>query len=263
MTRRALAWVFSSALAGLAAAGPPWVAADPGAPAVTRDNLLASERFWPYQVELRDPLVPLAAGTIGVLVRVEPAGLARIDFGRDGRRVVAVEQTDVVERAEQVRRGELWKPAPNLVHAIGARLVDPDADPPRALEPLALLGAPAVLSVFADPAAEAFGEIAAALAPLCGRHGVATVFFPQGERPGPETRDRLRAAGWAVPFAMDAFVQGYTSALLDDGLSPPAILLQSPEGRVLVQSAWRPGLADELRSAIDGAFGGAERARAP
>lgn len=263
MTRRARAGVVAAALAGLAAAGAPWVAADPGAPAVTRENLLASERFWPYQVELRDPLAPLAAGTVGVLVRVEPPGLARIDFGRDGRRVVAVERTDVVERAEQVRRGELWKPAPNLVHAIGARLVDPDADPPRALEPLALLGAPAVLSVFVDPAADGFAEIAAALAPLRGRHGVATVVFPQGGRTLPETRERLRAAGWTVPFAMEAFVEGYTSALLGEGLAPPAVLLHSPEGRILVQSAWRPGLADELRSAIDGAFGGAERARTP
>jgi hypothetical protein len=262
MTRRSLAIALGATLAGAVAADSPYVSADPSAPAVTRANLPASERFWPYQVELREAwpagggAPPVPAGTLGVLIRVEPQGVARIDFGRDGRHEVPIDKTDLVERADRVRRGELWKPAPNFVHAIGARLVDPESDPPRALEPLALLAAPGLLSVFADPQAAAFGEIATALAPLRGRHGVVTVLFPQGGHPTPETRDRLRRDGWSVPFVMDALAEGYTRSQLDDGVAPPAVMLHTREGRMILQSAWREGLAEELRSAIDRAFGG-------
>jgi hypothetical protein len=250
-----------AAAAASLAADSPYRAADPAAPAVTRENLLASERFWPYQIELREPFAagggsqPVPAGTIGVLVRVELSGLARVDFGRDGRFAVPIERTDLVERAERVRRGELWKPAPNLVHAIGARLVDSESEALRALDPLALRSAAGVLSVFADPTSPDFRNVAAALGPLRGRHGVITVFFPQGEHPTAETRDRLRDAGWLVPFVPDALAEGYTRALLDEGVAPPAVLLHTLEGRRITLSAWREGIADELRSALDAEFG--------
>src|SRR5262245_25765983 len=97
-------------LAPLAAAAQPDAsparrAADPSAPPATDANLLSSERFWPYQVRLAKPWqppgaqAPLGVGTVGVLVRVENDGAARIDFGRDGRYEVPVGVTDLVERA--------------------------------------------------------------------------------------------------------------------------------------------------------------------
>ena len=61
---------------------------------------------------------------MGVLIRVEASGLARIDFGRDGLYEVPVGATDLVERANRIRTGELRKMAPNFVLAIGPRLVD-------------------------------------------------------------------------------------------------------------------------------------------
>src|SRR5687767_607823 len=85
-----------------------------GAPeSVTEANLLGSERYWPYQVELtrrfEAPDRALEPGTSGVLIRVEDADVARIDFGRDGLYEVPVASTDLVARANQVRTGELEK----------------------------------------------------------------------------------------------------------------------------------------------------------
>jgi hypothetical protein len=58
-------------------------------------------------------------GSVGVLIRVEDGGIARIDFGRDGLREVPIAMTDLVDRANRVRSGELVKLAPNFVLAIG------------------------------------------------------------------------------------------------------------------------------------------------
>jgi hypothetical protein len=260
-----LRWVFvplaASIFAASAAAEFSYVAADPGAPPVTRENLMTSERFWPYQVELRaageaeggGP--PLSAGSQGVLVRVDASGRARIDFGRDGVLEVPIESTDVVERANQVRLGELWKPAPNLVHAIARRLVDPKSDVLQSIDFLAAYQPPGFLVVFADPIGADFAELAAALAPLRDRHGVMTLLCPQGaQRVAARTIERLRALDWSVPFVRDDYAPGYTASLLPDGGAPPAIALLTREGRVVFSSPWRPGLAADLTSALDGEF---------
>ena len=98
-------------------------AADGAYPAaVTEQNLLASERYWPYHVALTKPFQALRPGTTGVLIRVESSSVARIDFGRDGLFEVPVAATDLVARANRVQRGELAKRAPNFVFALGPRL---------------------------------------------------------------------------------------------------------------------------------------------
>lgn len=220
-------------------------------------DLLTNERFWPYHVGLPGPWQPpgaaalLPAGTSGVLIRVEEAGFARIDFGRDGLHRVPVAATDLVERANRVRRGELDKMAPNYALAIGSKLVDAAADPPRAFPFRDALVQRAFLSVFADPRGEGFEALAAALEPLRSRAGLLTVLFPHGERPGPEVWERLRAIGWPVPFVQDQLAGAYTRSLLPDGAAPPALLLQSPEGRVLFQGAADPGVVTALRAAVD------------
>jgi hypothetical protein len=249
------------ALAPAAAAGDPaYTAADPSAPAVTLDNLLASERFWPYQVELARPwraegrAQPLPAGTLGVLVRVEASRAARVDFGRDGLHEVAVDATDLVERANRIRSGALRKIAPNLVHAIGPRLVDAESPSLRIVDFAAAFEPPGFLCVFADPDGEGFAELARALAPLRGRHGVMTVLFPQGLRPDSAVRARLRALGWPVPFLLDQFGEGYTKSLLAGGTPTPAVTLQTREGRLIFQSGWSEGVVPDLIAALDGAF---------
>jgi hypothetical protein len=228
---------------------------------VTQENLLASERFWPYQLELTSPWQPkgrgepLPVGTLAVLVRVQDSRSALIDFGRDGRSEVPVGKTDLLKRANQIRLGELKKVSPNLVHTIGTRLVDSESESIRHLGFDAAFDPSGFLAVLADPSAKDFSGLAASLAPLRGRHGVMTVLFPQGTHPDLQTREQLRALDWPVPFLMDQFREGYTRSLQVEGASLPAVILLSREGRVIFESSWQEGVAAKLDSALEKAFG--------
>jgi hypothetical protein len=237
--------------------------ADAQAAAVTERNLLASERFWPYRVELRRPWrpagrrQPLLPGAAGVLIRVEASGVARIDFGRDGLYEVPVRATDLLQRANRVRRGELEKLLPNFVLAIAPRLLDSGSASPRPFPPAAAAEPRAFLCVFADSGAEGFAELATSLTPLRERHGALTILFPQGQHPDAEVRERLRSLGWTVPFAQDHLAEAYTRSLLAEETPLPALLLQTGEGRVLFRSRWGAGAVGELEAALERAFGGA------
>jgi len=248
--------VLALAVGPVPAEVPEFHAEDARAAVVTESTLLANERFWPYQVALT------ADGSVGVLIRVEEGGLVRLDFGRDGRRNVPVSETDLVERANQVRTGELEKMAPNFVLALGPRLVDSAAETLRPYPFAAVTEKPGFVCVFADPDAANFAEIATALVPLNERHRVTTILFPQGEHPDAALREKLRTLGWAVPFVYDHLAEAYTRSLLRDGARVPAVVLQTSEGRVIFESSWRAGVVSELASALDTAFGDT-RGRAP
>ncbi len=228
---------------------PEHHAADARAAVITESTLLANERFWPYQVALAKD------GSVGVLIRVESGGVARLDFGRDGRRNIPVSETDLLARANQVRTGELDKMAPNFVLAIGPRLVDSASETLRPYSFATVIEKPGFVCVFADPDAANFAEIATALAPLSERHGVTTILFPQGEHPDPALREKLRALGWAVPFVYDHLAEAYTRSLVADGARVPAVVLLTSEGRVIFESTWRSDVVSKLTAALDAAFG--------
>lgn len=237
------------------------LAASGAEPAVTSTNLLERERYWPYRVTLTEAWSPegrdelLRAGSVGVLIRVEPGGVARIDFSAEGKLEVPVERTDLVDNANRIRRGELAKGLPNFVHAIGTRLVDAAAPALRALPPEASADRPGFLCVFADPSDEGFASLVEALAPLRDRHDVATLLFPQGEHPDAGMRERLRSLDWRVPFVYDFLSEPYTRTLLDEGTPLPAVLLQTAEGRRVFQGDLSPELVPRLRASLDAEFG--------
>jgi len=241
---------------------PAHHAEDPSAPAVTAANLLASERFWPYQVTLTTAwqppagAQPVAAGTRGVLIRVEEgSGLARIDFGRYGLYEVPVGATDLVADANRVRTGELEKNAANFVLAIGPRLLDAGAPAMVAVPFREVTRHRVFLCVFADPAAKDFPELAKSLAPLRERSGLLTILFPQGQVPDGELFERLHHLGWPTPFVHDHLSEAYTRTLLAEPMPPfPALLLQTDEGRVLFQDRWQAGLPFGLAPALDRAL---------
>ncbi len=249
----------------------PWLlavtAGGPAAPAdtLTASSLASADRLWPYRVSLVEDWQPagrekpLRAGTLGVLIRVATSGVARIDFGSAGKYEVPVDETDLVEQADRIRRGELEKSAPNFTEAIGTRLVDSAGQQLSALAPAASADRPGFLCVFADPDGEEFGALAAALAPLSDRHGVMTILFPQGRHRDAGTREQLRSLGWSVPFVYDFLSEAYASTLLADGTPMPTLLLQTNEGRVLFQGRWSPDVVPELTAALDSAFGGESR----
>ena len=252
------AWGRGTEAAGDQATGglPEYHAADAAAAVVTEENLPASERFWPYHVALRRAwqpngrAKPLAAGAEGVLIRVEPSGRARVDFGRDGLYEVPARETDLVERANRVRLGELEKTAPGLLYSIAPRLGDSASEEARAFPFPEASQARRVLCVFADPEAKEFAALATALAPLRDHEGTLTVFFPQGRLPDVAVRERLRALGWTVPFVFDHLAEPYTRTLLSAGTTLPAVQLQTNEGRVLLESTWRPDLVPTLTAAL-------------
>jgi hypothetical protein len=249
--------VHARAQPGLESGGFDHHAEDASAEVVTQRNLLASERFWPYQVALSEPWRPpgreeqLAPGIAGVLIRVEDSGLARIDFGRDGIFEVPVDATDLIERANRVRLGELDKMAPNFVLDIAPRLADSAGDSLRPFGVRTALERSGFLCVFADPSAQGFGELAAALGPLADRAGVLTVLFPQGEHSDARLREQLRSLGWPTPFVFDHLAEPYTQSLLGEATPLPALLLVTREGRVRFQRSWTPAVMPELTGAID------------
>jgi len=235
---------------------PEYSVADSGASAVTLQNLADSERFWPYHVSLTAPfsrgesLTPLGKGHRGVLIRVEPGNIARIDFGGFGLYEIPVSQTDLVERANQIRRGEAQKTAANFVLALGPRLVDSSRS---RLVPYPFRQTSrnrAFLCVFADPRSEGFPAIAKALAPLAEREGVLTILFPQSEARDPEVREKLIDLEWRVPFVFDYLSLGYTESLIAGELEAPAYQLVSREGRVLEQGEWSGEAAGRIETAL-------------
>ncbi len=240
---------------------PPHDALDAKAAAITEENLLASERFWPYYVALQTPWQPpgaertLPRGSAGVLVRVEEAGLARVDFGRDGRYEVPIARTDLLDRANQVRVGEAEKLAPNFVMALGPRLVDSASASPRPLPFRQMAAHARFLCVFADPSDSKFKKLAASLAPLQEREDLLTILFPRGEHPDFKMRLTLRSLKWTVPFVYDHLSESYSRMLLSEDPPPVTILLQTGEGRVLFQREWRSDTASSLSSAIERVLG--------
>jgi hypothetical protein len=237
-------------------------AADPDAPPVTEENLLASERFWPYRVGLTGPWQPAREGAslrpnaVGVLIRVEPSGMPRIDFGSAGKYEVPVAGTDLLERSNQIRLGAVEKRFPNFIHAIRTRMLDPRAAPLRPLNVEEVTGRSGFLCVYADPAAEDFGELARALIPLRERHGVLTILFPQGVHGDAAVGAQLRSLEWPVPFLADFLSEPYTRTLLVEGTRLPTLVLQTSEGRVLYEGRGKGDVA-ALTAALDAAFGSA------
>lgn len=257
---RALALALALSTASLAGAvePPSFDASDPTAAVVTAENLLESERFWPYQILLVESWTPpnretpLPAGTRAVLVRVEESGLVRADFGRDGVFELAAASTDVVARANQVRLATLPKTAPNFVLAVGPRLTDTAYDGIRPVPFDRVYEPRGFVAVFAAP--DRFEELARELAPLQGRNGTWTLLFPQGRVDDAQIRTQLRALGWPVPFLFDTYSEAYTHSRLPTGASPPAVMLQTPEGRVLYQASWEEGGSVGLTEALDRHF---------
>lgn len=240
---------------------PSYHPEDPEAKAVTADSLPERDGFWPYQVQLTEAWTPegaegaISEGVLGVLIRVETSGRARIDFGRDGLHEVPPAKTDLLERANHVRLGELDKVAPNFVHAVGPRLVDSRGSRARAYPFEEAFGPRAFLAVFADPGAEGFEALAKRLALLREVEGLQTILFPQGEHAAADVHDRLVALEWRVPFVHDNLSEAYTRSLRSMERPLPEVMLQTPDGRVLHRSAGESASAERTVEALRTALG--------
>jgi hypothetical protein len=241
-------------------AAPVYVAADPSAPEVTAKTVFAQERFWPYHVDLSRSwkgegfASEVPVGTRGVLVRMEDAERARIDFGRHGVGTVPIDRTDLVARANSVRLGTGAKPLPNFVEALGPRLLASSLESPRPYPVAAVFMHAAFVCVFADVAAPSFEEIARALVPL-RRSDVLTIVLPQGRPSDVAVFERLRALAWRVPFVFQHLAEPYTASLAGPSPTLPLVTLQTPNGRLLFSERWGDSVAAALGKRIEAELG--------
>ncbi len=228
---------------------PEYHAEDANAPVVTEQNLLSSERFWPYQTALTKPWKSVPVGSVGVLIRVDKGDEARVDFGRDGLFDLPIGATDLVERSNAIRLGKVEKEAPNFLYALGPRLLDPATAKIYPFEETARNQV--FLCVFADPWRVEFGSLVSELEAFQKqRPGTMLMLFPQGRRPDSEVRGQLLAMKWTAPFVFDHLSEPYTRTLLSSGTPLPAILVQTAEGKVLLERRWSSSVVREIDAVL-------------
>ena len=115
-----------------------------------------------------------------------------------------------------------------------------------------------LLLVFADPAGESFGELAATLAELDRSAGAAHVLVPQGRHAPSEIFQRLQSSGWRPLFVHTAHADSLTRSFLEDPTALPALELETADGLGLFSGRWSsddPQLLEHLRASLDAARG--------
>ncbi len=228
--------------------------------AISASNLYDHEASWPNHIKLVESLenpdgsTLVPAGRVAVLVRVREDGLLRADFGRMGRHIIDPKMTDVVERANALRRGKGHKMGPNLTLAIGTKLVDAAAESPVPYRFRDETGNGGVLCVFADPSDEGFEALARLLAPFGQREGVTTVLFPRTDQGDAKTAARLRELEWVVPFAFNNYAEPIARSLMPEGAEFPWVQLATDEGRIVVEGPVDDALAEHIARAMDADF---------
>jgi hypothetical protein len=228
---------------------------------ITAANVYDHERHWPNIVALSRSWSapgadqPLKPRHRGALVRLEPDGRARIDFGRHGVHEIPLEATDLLERTAEVRSGARHKASANFVLSVGTRLVDATRPTPEALPSIALANADAFVCVFADPRGEAFAGLVLPLAELAGLEGVGLILFPQGvaDVELSVVHERLRSLSWPAPYAYPRLTPDHIRSLLGAWPGTATALLLTPEGRVLARTDLEnPRAFSALRKALAG-----------
>ena len=227
--------------------GGLYQAADPSASEITLENLSRNERFWPHQIQLVSAWKPLGwegdfGWGMGVVIEVDTASRVRVDFSRFGKHWIPAVETDIVARANAIRVGTAVKFKPNLVLALGNRLLDPTG---RTLSEstVDLLEQNAFVLVFADPRAPKFAELVAMLSPLFDRPGLHAVLLPQGGHFDFDVWKACHEANWRGSFLLDRFAPAYSEGFVDAGTALPRIEVRTPEGRRL----WQGGAGELAR----------------
>lgn len=226
---------------------------------ITAENLYDHEEYWPNIVTMAADWMPPAVTprrpqTLqGVLIRIEDNGRARVDLARFGRVDVAIDETDLVERANGVRRGEIFKHRGNFTMQIGTKLVSSTGNEPGPQPSREIKSAEILLCVFADPRSMEFEPLALQLDRLADDRDLQMIFVPQNVRREDLNfvHSTLRKHNWEVPFTDPAQSAIQTTILIREKPIAPHALLVTREGRVLVDTALNGASAFEvLRAAI-------------
>ncbi len=257
---------FAWAQAGQSSTVPAGSDADPGdrlraeRPAV--ENLAESSTYWPRFARVLERMTvggtTLSPRVRGVLVRVEETH-ALIDFGRDGVHSIPLEETDVLEKAELLWRGDLVKALPNFVHQTKNVWLEWSGDKGRLVELEELQETRAFLLLYGgselcDPTyAETFrGLQQTASEADAGLFLVPTErdFYPRMETASIETRFMVRHHAVAAPGAFQhplAPEGGFSFVLIDaDGK-----ILQSMRGARIEEFSIAAQKMEDLLAQVD------------
>ena len=217
--------------------------ADPSPRVITSENLFQNERYWPYHVILEEAWKPRGfqgesfaweQGTVGVLVRVEPGGLLRVDFGRFGVHEVPISATTVLERANQIQRGERSKAAPNFVVAVIRRCLSLEGSPPQYWTAASVAEVDRFVLVAGEPGSESLRRRLKKLTPLAEDKGTAFVLLPHGShRMDPAVIEKARSDGWPGCVVHSRFSDAYRHSIFGEDAERTAAIIQTPEGRIL------------------------------
>lgn len=216
--------------------------ASPGELVLTAENIDEHEHFWPTNVALiagwepEAGEAPLRAGYRGALIRVEENGRVRVAFGRHGNHEIPIERTDLVERANQIRRGELHKVAPCFLAHFGTQFIEVVGEEVSPVQTPRISQAKRFLLILADPRSPGFEDVAEALAPLRdGMPDLQILYFPigLGHQEIALVRDALTRSGFMVPFAYPAAADVHARALFGGVPKSAEGVLITPEGRIL------------------------------
>ena len=226
---------------------------------ITPENILESERYWPEIVALTEPWLPPGSGQPlkksyrGALIRVDEQVRARIDFGRHGKYDVPIEFTDLIERANQVESGALYKMAPIFVSHFGTLFLHPSTPEMVPYPTAELAKAQRFLCLFANPRDPRFEALARQLAKLNDPPGLQMLLFPLSMKQTEleDVKDTLKRVAWPVPFAYPEAAEMHARALLGDVPASAVALLVTAEGRVLDRETLSEvGAFDSIRASL-------------
>ncbi len=226
---------------------------------ITPENILESERYWPEIVALTESWLPpgsekpLKKSYRGALIRVDEQGRARIDFGRHGKYDVPIEFTDLIDRANQVESGALYKMAPNFVSHFGTLFLHPSTPEMVPYPTAELAKAQRFLCLFANPRDPGFEKLARALAKLSDPPGLQMLLFPLSMKQAEleDVKDTLKRVSWPVPFAYPEAAEMHALALLGDVPTSAEALLVTAEGRLLQRGMLSDaGSLDAIRASL-------------
>lgn len=217
--------------------------------------LAAPSSSWPYQAKLTAPLSSadgqttlVPAGRLGVVAAVRRDGRVRMDFGRLGAHTVAIEHTDIEQRAQRIASGAESKLQPNLTLALGTRLVDGRETDLAMFSGAASSDVRFFLCVFLDPYGGDLARAHAALAPALTETGLLSVLVQSAPEHDAITRARVYAEGWPETFLLESFAVPYREAFLEPEISGPHAMLMTPEGLVLAEGEPSAVMASEMIS---------------
>lgn len=172
---------------------------------VTLQELLDDSELWSFNVRVDPdkvaPALRRAASFPAVLLRIEE-GKALVDFGRDGVHPISIEDTDLLENAGRIKRGEAELDLPNFTRYttnIFFRLNENDQYRPYPVDQYA--SNPLYLLVYGDPRLveepALFEAVDTLFAKTKEKGGMGVVIPTSHSFYGPAMAKRIE---WVMPF---------------------------------------------------------------